>query len=473
MGSEVSFGLTTVEEMADFVVLSSFADLSDQAVDQLKIRVLDSLACAIGALRSPTTQSVKQAEEDLGGKNVCTLIGGGRISPDRAALINGALVRYLDFNDSFLSKGETCHPSDNVAPVLAAAESADCDGKEFLLSLAVAYQVQCRLSEVAPVRIHGYDHTTQGAYAVAAGVAKALRLDANRTANAIAISGTALNALRVTRTGKLSNWKGLAYPFTSFAAINAVFLAKYGITGPLEVFEGNKGFNDAYSGGGLAIDWKSENFEIVKHTILKKYNSEVHSQSAVECILKLKSEFSLEPKDVESIEVKIFDVAFKIIGGGEEGEKHSVETKEQADHSLPYILAVALCDGEVMPEQYSPERILARDVQGLMQRITIVPDRNFSLKFPEAMPCAITVRTKDGKTLSKEVEDYEGFLTRPMDWRMIVRKFERLTSKVLDTGMQKELEDKVKTLDNRKISDLTNLLQQEARMVTLSGTRKS
>ncbi len=452
--------------MAEFVVSSTFEDLSSQAVEQLKIRILDALGCALGALTAQTTRLVREVATDLGGEKRCSLIGGGKSSPDRAALFNGALVRYLDFNDSFLSKGETCHPSDNVAPVLAAAEYADCDGKELLLSLAIAYQVQCRLSEVAPVRVHGFDHTTQGAYAVAAAASKAIRLDARRTANAIAISGTALNALRVTRTGKLSNWKGLAYPFTSFAAMNTVFLAKEGITGPLEVFEGNKGFNDAFSGGTLAIDWGREELEIVRHTILKKYNSEVHSQSAVECMLQMKLDSSLEPKDVESVEVKIFDVAYKIIGGGEEGEKLTVQTKEQADHSLPYILSVALCDGEVMPAQYSHERINATDVQELMRKIAILPDPEFSLKFPETMPCSITIRTKDGRVLTKQVEDYEGFITHPMDWKTVTRKFERLASGTLDSHTLREIEDKVHTVDKRKISELTTLLQQEVSIVT-------
>ena len=99
--------------------------------------------------------------------------------------------------------------------MLAAAEYADASGREFLTALAVAYQVQCRLSDEAPVRAKGFDHTTQGSYAAAAGVAKALGLDHEQTSNAIAIAGTALNALRVTRTGALSQWKGLAYPFAA------------------------------------------------------------------------------------------------------------------------------------------------------------------------------------------------------------------------------------------------------------------
>ena len=204
--------MTQVEQLAAFVVRATYEDLSEVARRELKIHVLDTLGCAIGALKGPPIKMLEAQLEDFGGNPLVTLIGGGKTAPDRAALYNAALVRYLDFNDSYLAKYETCHPSDNLGAVLAASEYAGKSGKDLLTALAVAYQVQCRLSDVAPVRAKGFDHTTQGAYAVAAGVAKALGLGQKKTANAIAISGTANNALRVTRTGSLTNWKGLAYP---------------------------------------------------------------------------------------------------------------------------------------------------------------------------------------------------------------------------------------------------------------------
>src|SRR5437667_9894600 len=191
---------------------ASYGDLSEAAREQLKIRVLDALGCAIGALDGEPVRLVRAQVEEFDGAGPCSLIGGGHAAPDRAAFYNSALMRYLDFNDSYLAKGETCHPSDDLGAVLASAEYAGASGRDFLAALAVAYQVQCRLSDVAPVRDAGFDHVTQGAYAVAAGVARALRLAAARTAHAIAIAGTAFNALRVTRTGLLSHCKGLAYP---------------------------------------------------------------------------------------------------------------------------------------------------------------------------------------------------------------------------------------------------------------------
>ncbi|GBD16843.1 2-methylcitrate dehydratase [bacterium HR26] len=450
--------MTMVEELAAFAVQARYDDLSEAARQQLKIRILDALGCAIGALDGAPIRALRQHLEDFGGRPLASLIGGGRTAPDRAALYNGFLVRYLDYNDSFLAPGETCHPSDNLSAVLAAAEYADASGRDLLTALAVAYQVQCRLSEVAPVRARGFDHVTQGAYAAAAGVARALRLDAARAAHGIAISGTAFNALRVTRTGRLSHWKGLAYPNTAFGATHAVFLAMRGITGPLEVFEGNKGFMDAIA-GRFSIDWSQEDLEAVRRTILKKYNAEIHSQSAIEGLLELKAAAGFRGEDIEQIELETFDVAFHIIGGGEEGNKYQVRTKEEADHSLPYMLAVAALDGQLGPEQYAPERIVSQDVQSLLSRVVIRPDDALSRRFPAEMPARLRVILRDGRVLSVEKRDYEGFHTRPMPWERVVEKFEQLASPFTDAGQRQALVEAVAGLEGLSVRDLTQILE--------------
>jgi 2-methylcitrate dehydratase len=310
--------VTHAERMARFATGATYDDLPDSARLQLKIRVLDAIGCAIGALGHALTSQLRAHTEEFGTEGTCTLIGGGWSAPDRAAFYNSALVRYLDFNDSYLAKGETCHPSDNLGAVLAACEYAGCSGRDFLTALAVAYQVQCRLSEEAPVRAKGFDHTTLGSYALAAGISRALRLDEPRTAHAIAICGSSFNALRVTRTGALSNWKGLAYANTAFGCTHAAFLAMRGISGPLEVFEGNKGFMETIA-GRFEIDWSRERLDQVARTIVKKYNAEIHSQSAIEGAIDLKRQYRLTGREVEAVDIEIFKVAFDIIGGGEEG----------------------------------------------------------------------------------------------------------------------------------------------------------
>jgi 2-methylcitrate dehydratase len=452
--------MTHVEQLASYVAKSSYADISEKARQDLKIRVLDALGCAIGALDGEPVKLIKAQVEDFGGTPLCTLIGGLKTAPDRAALFNSTLVRYLDFNDSYLAKHETCHPSDNLGSVLAAAEYADANGRDFLTALAVAYQVQCRLSDVAPVRAKGFDHTTQGSYAVAAGVARALGLDESRTANAISISGTAFNALRVTRTGTLSNWKGLAYPNTAFGATHAAFLAMRGITGPREVFEGNKGFMDAIA-GRFEIDWSKEDLERVRRTIVKKYNAEIHSQSAIEGILELKREHSFRGADVERIKIEIFDVAYNIIGGGEEGDKTVVHTKEQADHSLQYMVAAAFLDDQVMPEQYRPERIESPDIQTLLRKISVAPSDDYSRRFPDEVPCRLTVSLANGSQIVKEKTEYEGFHTHPMTWETEITKFRALAG---DSSLINEIADAVADLDAIQVKDLTQLLERIGKM---------
>jgi 2-methylcitrate dehydratase len=449
--------MTMVRRLARFVVERSWDDLSEAARGDLRIRILDALGCALAATEAPPVRAVRTAVDQLGGRPLCTLIGGGRSAPDRAALYNGALVRYLDFNDSYFAPGETCHPSDNLAPVLAAAEYAGASGRDFMTALAVAYQVQCRLSDEAPVRAKGFDHTTQGSYAAAAGAAKALSLGETETANAVAIAGTALNALRVTRTGELSQWKGLAYPFTAFGAVEAAFLAAGGVTGPAEVFEGNKGFMHAIA-GQFEIDWAREDLERVRRTFLKRYNAEIHSQSALEALLELREAHTLDAAAVEGIELETFQVAYDIIGGGEEGAKTEIRTKEEADHSLPYLLAVALLDGQVMPEQFAPRRIVAPDVQALLRRVTVRPAADLTDRFPAEHPCRLRVHLVDGATLAAEKSDYEGFLTRPMGWERAREKFERLVTARIEPPLATELAETVEVLHELEAHDLTTLL---------------
>ena len=450
--------MTEVQKLAKFINSRKYSDLSEAAVKELKIRLLDSIGCAIGALQGEPVKIIKEQIEDFGGKPLTGLIGGGSTAPDRAALYNSTLVRYLDFNDSYLAKNETCHPSDNIGSVLAAAEYADKDGKDFLTALAIAYQVQCRLSDVAPVRDKGFDHTVQGAYGAAAGAAYALGLDVENTANAVAISATAYNALRVSRTGNLSHWKGLAFPSTGWTSTHAAFLAMRGITGPEEVFEGNKGFKESIS-GDFELNWEDEDLERVTKTIIKKFNAEIHSQSTLEGLQDLMKEHQFDPKEIESIVLNTFDVAYNIIGGGEEGGKKNIRTKEEADHSLPYMMSAILLDGNVLPAQYAPERIQREDIQELLQKVQVVEKKEYSDRFPFEMAVDISIKFKNGKELHIDKKDYEGFHSRPASWEFITEKFHNISAAYVGEPLRKEIIAVVKDLENFRIKELMKLLE--------------
>lgn len=453
--------MSMARALATFSTSARWEDVPADAQTALKVRLLDALGCAIGAQDGAPVRAIRAEVEEFGGNPLCSLVGGGRTAPDDAALYNSALVRYLDFNDAYLAKGETCHPSDNAAAVLAAAQYARAGGADLLAALAVAYQVQCRLCDEAPVRWRHFDHVTQGSYAVAAGVSRALQLDSDATTNAIAIAGTALNALRVTRTS-LSHWKGLAYPFAAFAGTRAAFLAKRGITGPSAVFEGRKGFMEAIA-GPFEIDWANEGLDAVTGTIIKQFNAEIHSQSAIEAALELRAQHQFDPAEIAQVEVDTFDVAFSIIGGGDEGQKTRVVTKEEADHSLPYMVAVALLDGEVTPKQYESDRIVRDDVQSLIGRVRVRPSDVFSALFPQQLPSRVVIHLASGSTLRHEKHDYEGFHTRPMEWAAVGRKFDTLSSEFMSASLREQLKSCVLHLEDAEAEDLGMLLEAVAK----------
>src|SRR5207253_55980 len=367
-----------------------------------------------------------------------------------------------------------CHPSDNLGAILAAGEYVGATGRDLMTALAVAYQVQCRLCDIAPVRARGFDHTVQGAYAVAAGVSRILKLDQSWTANALAISGTAFIALRVTRTGKLSHWKGLAYPNLAACCTRATLLVRHGITGPLEVIEGEKGLMDAIT-GYFQMSWSGEDLGCVGRTTVRKYNAEIHSQTAIEAVLTLLRRDRFSSTDIERVQVEIFDVAYNIIGGGEEGDKTNVSTKEQADHSLAYVVAVAILDGQVMPEQYEPERILRADVQTLLGKVSVQSGTRFSERFPNEMPCRVKITLKDGRVLEQETNDYEGFFTRPMPWEMAVQKFNEITTPHASAAQRTAIADAVANLEQvtvRKLMERLGAVGHNSGASLVSGAHK-
>jgi 2-methylcitrate dehydratase len=210
--------------------------------------------------------------------------------------------------------------------------------------------------------------------------------------------------------------------------------------------------------GGFEIDWQNEDLERVRRTFLKRFNAEIHSQSALEALLELREAYALDPTEVERIELDTFQVAYDIIGGGEEGGKTEIHTKEQADHSLPYLLAVALLDGQVLPEQFAPERIVQPDVQELLSRVEVRPAIDLSVRFPAEHACRLRLRLVGGTTLAAEKSDYEGFVTRPMGWERTREKFERLAAGRVEPALAAELAETVGALAEVDTRDLTTLL---------------
>jgi 2-methylcitrate dehydratase len=225
----------------------------------------------------------------------------------------------------------------------------------------------------------------------------------------------------------------------------------------------------------LGHNWKhEEEFELVPKCILKKYNSEVHSQSSIEALLELDKEENIPVDEINEIEATVFLTCYHIIGGGEYGDRKVVVTKEQADHSLPYLLAVAMLDKEVYPSQFTPDRINADDVQNLLKKIKVTTSfplkeprklvthlDPYTIAYPEKMMANIAITLENGKKFTKEKEDYHGFFTRPFSWDDVRTKFCRLTDGIISKEKQQQIFSLVFDFEKQGVSELTDVISQK------------
>src|ERR1700733_15348677 len=449
--------MTQVEALAKYAARASFADLSAQSRQQLLVHILDSLGCCIAALGAGPVEACRAQVADFGGDSPCALIGGGAANPVYAAFWHTALVRYVDFMDNFLAPTETCHTADNFGVALTIADYVGGSGRDLMLAVALSYTVQSRFVDHANFMTRGFDHTAQLAFSLNAAAGRLLGLSEPQIANAIAMAAASDASFAVIRAKPLSQWKGLASAQSALGAMNALFLARRGVEGPLLVIEGANGIDNLLH-MQIRIDWEKQGYEGVLESTIKKYNAMIHTQSAVHCMVELARQNKIDPGKVVSIEANVIRIAYDFAGGGHYGVDKGIRTKEQADHSLPYLLAVALLDGDVMPAQFEPDRIMRADVQQLLKKVSVRPDQEFTDQYPAKMPAKVTVRLQDGKVIEHEVQDFPGLASRPFTWEESVEKFDRLTAGHADEVTCRKIKDAVHSLENIQVADLMAFL---------------
>src|SRR5246127_1630967 len=449
--------MTQVESLAKYAARASFADLSAESRRQLPIHILDSLACSIAALGAGPVDACRAQVTEFGGTGPSTLIGGGQANPIYAAFWHTALVRYVDFMDNFLAPTETCHTADNFGVALTIADYVGGSGRDLMLAVALGYTVQSRFVDHANFMSSGFDHTSQLAFSLNAAAGRLLGLSEQQIANAIAMAAASDSSFAVIRAKPLSQWKGLASAQSALGAMNTLLLARRGVKGPLQVIEGPLGI-DHLLRMKINIDWDNEGYEGVVGSTIKKYNSMIHTQSAVHCMVELVRQNKLDPGKVVSIEANVIRIAYDFAGGGLYGVDKVVRTKEQADHSLPYLLAVALLDGDVMPAQFKPERIIKPDVQGLLKKVSVRPNHEYTVEYPKKMPAKISVRLQDGSVIEHEVQDYPGLASHPFTWEDAIHKFDTLVAGRVDEGLSAEIKDAAHAVENIQVRDLMKLL---------------
>src|SRR3989441_8695377 len=350
---------TLAHQLANYSSSFRFEDLSKEVVHEVKRRVIDSLGCALGAWKEKPCAIARKVALDFSAKQGATIVGTNhKAPPDWAAFANGCCIRYFDYNDTYLSK-EPAHPSDNLSAALAAAESVSASGRELITAIALAYEVQCRFCDAASIRARGWDHVTYGTFSTALASAKLMKLDPKNTRHAVNIAGVAGAAMRQARVGELSHWKGVAFATAARHGVFSALLARAGMTGPGPIFEGQMGFEKQL---GVSLGNVGEKFALpfpktehgpsamILETSIKYWPAEYHSQSAIEAALSLRKEI-LDLAQVKLVTIESHDAAVDIIGS--EPAKWKPKTRETADHSLPYITAIALIDGQITNKQFA------------------------------------------------------------------------------------------------------------------------
>ena len=428
---------TLADEMAAFALRTTFDDLPDAVVVEAKRRLIDAFGCAAGALGEPAPGIARRVASGVRAEPGAGLFGGGRSSADWAAFANGVHIRYLDCNDTYLSL-EPAHPSDNWAAVMAIGEHVGASGQDWIAAATVAYEIQCRLCDAASIRARGWDHVTYGALSTALAAGKLLGLDHERMVHALGIAGTTAAALRVTRAGELSMWKGCAFAHAARNGVFAALLAREGMTGPAPLFEGDMGFFQQVSGpmalsqlgGPTAADW------MLPRTSIKFVPAEYHSQSAIAAAFELRPKVG-DPARIRSIEIATFRVAVEIIG--QDPEKWSPKTRETADHSLPYCTAVALVDGEVSAAQFHADRLADPSLLDLVRRTSVVEDPALTLGYPNGIPNRVTVVLDDGTTFVSEVAFPPGHDKNPLSDDQLATKFHGLADPALGVERAEEI----------------------------------
>jgi 2-methylcitrate dehydratase len=462
----------TVNAIAAFATRASAKALKSDARKLYKRNILDSLGCAIAALPGAPFVALRDQFAEYRSGGSCSLIGGGKTAPDQAALFNSGLVRYVDLLDSYMSPGGLCHPADNFGAILAAAEHAQASGENFMLALAVAYEVQGRFTAVVPVMAKGFNHAIQLAISGAAGAGKLFGLSEEQIAHAISIATVDNISLTCVHVEPVSQWKGFSPGMTGMRAVYSASLAKRGFTGPSGLFEGPSGLESMF-GQKIDVDWSDDSLEIIKQTVLKKYCSLIHGQPVLEAVLKLKRENGLVAEDIEAVRCDIFQSGFDIAGGGAFGPKDWPQTKEQADYNLKYLIAAALLDDAVGPAQLEQSRVRADDAQALLGRVEIYPDKTFTARYPHELGARITIRTRSGKTFEREQFGYEGGIANPLSWEREVEKFNWLSEPFADATLRNNIIETVSKLDERSVEELTGLLVKVNQKAVFRATRNN
>ena len=438
------------QDLVNFTDKLRFNDLPQNAILASKMRLLDSVGVAIAAFEAKPSKIARSLACEVTGQEVAQIWGTGKLAPlEDVAFANGVMVRYLDLNDAWRTK-DAHHPSDYLPAILAVAESLALSGKDFITALATAYEIMCRFTDNVPFNDAGWDQPVTGSIATALAAGKLMGLEREKLIHSIALAIIPNLSTYQTRAGELSMWKGCAGPNGARNGVFAARLAREGMSGPFNAFEGIFGvWNQTLSGKKFDInlpdftspwDWGIEQTNIKTHAVRDS------CQLPIFTAIDLKEK--LNGKKITSLKIETYKSAWE--GAVKDPELWTPKTRETADHSMLFSVACALADGKVVPDSFEEKRFLDADIIDIIKQCEVNVLDEFSNATPQRRNCRIIATTEDGERITAHRIVTLEEIKRGMPKEQVIAKFKENTERYYSPEQQNDIINKVMDIDQNQ-----------------------
>jgi 2-methylcitrate dehydratase len=467
--------------ISEFAVNLKYKDLPDKVVYEVKRFLYDSIGCAFGGCNTKDVNILRDIYKDISGKPEATLIGfGDKIPAVNAVLVNSLMIRALDFNDIYW-KEDPSHPSDLIPAALAVGEMVNASMKDVITAIILAYEFEMRLCEFAVpgIRERKWHHATITQFVSPVVAGKILGLTVDALINAIGISGSHNYTVGCPTAGKLTMMKNTVDPMAVQSGVMAALMAQKGYTGTEAVFEGKEGFMDCFFGWDVkdqkiepvqmkgregTDEWRWElnkltdnlrmNFKILECS-MKAFPTEALTHTHISCAIKVAQNNNISYDQIESVIVTTIARACDILF---DAHKYNPESRETADHSLPYCIAAALVDQKITTQSFSEEKLKDPRIREVIYKIKGEASTEFEKMFPEKQPSKVVIKTKDGKEFSEYLEFPKGNPREPMTMIDQDNKFNSLSSELFSSKRKKEIKDTIFNCENLSVKEFMECL---------------
>jgi 2-methylcitrate dehydratase len=465
---------TVAAKMARWAAALEFNHLPQDAVYQAKRFLLDSIGCALGGYQQHDVKIALQMIDEIAGRGPATVIGTGKkIDPVSASFANALMIRCMDYNDIYW-KQDPSHPSDIFPAALACCERAKSEGRELIVGLVLGHEFEMRFCEAAfpGIRERGWHHATLTAFVSPLVAGRSLHLSWEQIQHAVGISASRHCTLGAVTAGKLTMMKNTVDPMATQSGVLAALMAERGYTGPEHVIDGKEGLTHCFGPewklslltDGLGDSWR------ITQCGMKAFPTEALTHTPISAVLDLIKTNDLKPDQVDKVQIRSLARAADILS---DPSKYDPHTKETADHSLPYVIAVAIVDRQVTPAQFEMKKIMDPAIRAQLKKVEVVADPEIEKVFPALQRVVVNITTIDGRTFSKQLDYPKGDPRNPLTDAEVEEKFAALADSVLSAGARKKLIDAIWSLEKvGSVSKLMSLMKADVKGKKVVGKKR-